>query len=165
MNRIGQKLALAFGVVLTATSVQAATITYDFTVSVDSGPLLGNEYSGVLSFDDSGLSGSGEEFLAVDNLEFSFEGVDYTETDGTPEVLFFNGDFLGLSWSADDFSFIPGFFELSEAYFAYDVDSGAGAGDISYMLFDDTTTPEPTGVVSLLALGIFGLGSLVKQKQ
>lgn len=105
-----------------------------------------------------GGPGSGEEFIIVDDFDFfNFEGVDYDETSGLSEVeaLFYDGEFLGLSFAADDFSFIPGFFALDEAYVGYDIDSGAGAADIIYKKKTTTTTsvPEPSSVLGLIFMG------------
>ncbi|WP_083305439.1 PEP-CTERM sorting domain-containing protein [Moorena producens] len=156
--------------VIHANPVNAASIIYDLEVSIDSGFLDGETYSGFFEFDDSGLTGIDEEFLSVSNISFDFDGVNYTETDGLsdPEAVFFDGDFLGLSWSDDEFSFIAGFFELSEALFTYDLPQGAGAGDIAYTLRPDTpvaSTPEPTAVFSLLALGATGCSGVLKKRK
>jgi hypothetical protein len=166
-------LGLIFAMV-NASPAQAATITYDFEVSIDSGLLLNEIYSGFFSFDNSTLSGVGEEYLSVSDLEFNFLGFDYTEADDSSffgsEVAFFDGDFLGLSFSTDtSFSFIPGFFAVDEAYFAYDVTNvGAGAGNITYSLRasqPSKSTPEPTSLITLLGLGTLAVGSQLKRKQ
>lgn len=144
-------------------------MTYDFEVSIDFGSLVGETYSGFFEFDDSGLRGIGEEFLSVSNTSFDFDGLNYSETDGFPEVLFFDGDLLGLSFSTAGFSFIPGFFDLNEAFFAYDIPGqGNGTGDVTYTLRPDTpvaSTPEPTAVFSLLALGATGCSGVFKKKK
>ena len=121
----------AVTVMMIASPAGAANITYDFTVNPTFGPLLGESYSGSFTFDDANLIGFGEEFISVDSFSFSFLGVDYTEADGAPnepEVAFFDGSFLGLGFNEDDFSFVPGFFDLSEAFFTYDLASGSGDG-------------------------------------
>ena len=99
----------AVTVMAIALPATAASITYDFTVTPDVGPLLGESYSGSFTFDDSTLIGFDAEFITVDSLSFSFLGVDYTEADGAlgePEVAFFDGSFLGLGFSEDGFSFV-----------------------------------------------------------
>ncbi|NEP52377.1 MAG: PEP-CTERM sorting domain-containing protein [Moorea sp. SIO3C2] len=154
--------------VIQANPVNAASMTYDFEVPIDSGFLVGETYSGFFEFDDSALTGLGEEFLSVSNISFDFDGVKYTETDGFPEAVFFNGDFLGLSFSTDEFFFIPGFFDLSEALFRYNTEQGTGTGDLAYTLRPDTpvaSTPEPTAVFSLLALGATGCSGVLKKRK
>ncbi len=170
-----QKLALgtaslAFSfVVFDVNPIQAATITYDFEVSIDSGSLLNETYSGYFSFDDSALSRLDYEYLSVLDLEFDFLGTKYTEEDDPyAEVEFYDGDFLGLSFSTDLFSFIPGFFDLSEAFFAYDLPEGDGAGDVTYSLRPSPpaqSTPEPTSMIGLLGLGTLAAGYKLKRKQ
>ena len=163
--------SLAFGLALINTNpTQAATITYDLQVSIDSGPLLNETYFGSFSFDDLTLTGVGDEFLPVTNLEFNFLGTDYTEADDAfgAEVEFFDGDFLGLSFSTDaTFSFVPGFFALDEAFFTYDLVQGVGTGDIAYSLRPSQppqSTPEPNSIMSLLGLGTLVASSLLKRK-
>lgn len=141
-------------------SAQAIINTYNFQVSVDSGSLSGNTYSGSLSFDDSGLTGSGDEYLSVPNIEYNFSGTNYTENDALvpPEVLFSNGNFLGLDYSTNaQFSFISGFDSVNDALFSYDVPgaTGSGLGSIDYSV---APTPVPFEVNS--TAGILLLGGL-----
>ncbi|NEP04280.1 MAG: PEP-CTERM sorting domain-containing protein, partial [Okeania sp. SIO4D6] len=118
MNNIFQKLSfVATSVVLglaviNTNPVNAASITYDFEVNNLDGSLAGETYSGFFEFDDSALTGIGEEFLSVSELSFDFLDVNYTETDGFPKVVFLDGDFLGLNFETDaEFSFIADFFD------------------------------------------------------
>lgn len=133
-------------------------ITYDFDVSIDSGSLTGETYTGFFNYDDSGLTSSGEEFIPVLSLNFNFLGENYTKDDevANTEVLFFDGELLGLSYNTDIFSVIPGFFDISESFFVYDtLVEGTGAGDILYSLRDSSASvPEPGSIFSLFALGI-----------
>ncbi len=147
--------AVASAIALSSTSAVAATLTYDFDVAIDSGDLFGETFSGSFSFDDLSVTGSDEEFIAVDSLSFDYLGVEYTEADGFAEAVFFDGDFLGLEFAAADFSFIPGLFDLSEAFFAYDGDEIGGAGDIDYTLRtgDPVKTPEPAGLLAIAMIG------------
>ena len=146
----------------------AATITYDFEVSIDSGPLLDETYSGSFSFNDLTLTGAGFEFVDVSELEFSFLEANYTETDDLDAgVEFLDSDFLGLSFKTDTFAFIPGFFNGDEAFFSYDIAQGAGAGDVSYSLQQKppvTPVPEPHSVAGILAIGFLGGIGLFKRK-
>jgi hypothetical protein len=143
--------------------VQAATIAYDFQVSIDSGPLATETYLGFLEYDNSTLTGSGSELLPVSSVSFNFLGVVYTEADDSfgSEVEFLDGDFLGLSFSTDaSFSFVPGFLELDEAVFAYDIAQGAGAGAIAYTL-RSSSVPEPSAMMGLLGLVTLGASSTI----
>lgn len=66
--KLYQKLVVAtavstFFAVMEASPLQAATITYDFKADVTSGSLLGQTFTGFLSYDDSALTGVGSEFF------------------------------------------------------------------------------------------------------
>ncbi len=179
MTNIFQKLSfvatsavLSLAVIHT-NSANAASVIYDFEVNNLDGTLAGETFSGFFEFDDSALTGIGDEFLSVSELSFDFLGVNYTENDGilSPEVLFVDGEFFGLDFSTDVvFSFLPGFFELGDAFFEYDTPGeGVGSGDITYTLRPDTpisvSTPEPTAVFSLLALGAVGCSGVLKKRK
>lgn len=144
--------------------VNAATITYDLEVNNLDGSLSGDSFTGSFSFDDDSLLGSGDDFISIDNLSFDFLGTTYTENDDNSafgaEAAFFNGEFLGLSYSTDvSFSFVPGFFSLSDSFFAYDLGSGdVGTGDLVYNLqsTNPNPVPEPATVIGLLTTAILG---------
>ena len=147
---------------INAKSAQALVNPFNFDVNIDSGPLNDNTYSGSFSYDDAGLTGVGSESTSVLNLDYTFEGTNYTEADAIPssadaEVLFKDGVLLGLSYSTNtEFSFVPGFTSTNDAYFTYDVASGAGAGDVAY-------TAVPFGVDS--TTGFLLLGGLYLTKK
>ena len=106
MTNIFQKLSFVVTTtvlslsVINANPINAASIIYDFEVNNLDSSLVGETYSGFFEFDDSTLTGINEEFLSVSELSFNFLGVNYTETDSLydTEAIFFNGDFLGLSF-------------------------------------------------------------------
>ncbi len=144
--------------------VNAATLTYDLEVNNLDGSLSGDSFTGSFSFDDDNLLGSGNEFISVNDLSFDFLGTTYTENDDNSvfgaEASFFDGEFLGLSYSTDvSFSFVPGFFSLSDSFFAYDLGSGdVGTGDIDYTIStsNPNPVPEPATVIGLLTTAILG---------
>lgn len=167
--------SLTFGLVANhAESAMAATINYDITVNNLDGSLAGNDFTGNFSFDDATLLGSGSEFLPVSDLSFEFQGTTFTEDDdnsASAEVEFFDGELLGLSYSVDaDFSFVPGFFDLSESFFAYDLGGGDnGTGDVIYTLDTDDpnpgVVPEPSIVIGLLTTVALGINSGIKNRK
>ncbi|GGA36706.1 hypothetical protein [Okeania sp. KiyG1] len=111
------------------------TIKYDFEVSPHRGPAAGNNYYGSFSFKGSKLTGRGIDFIKLDNFDFSFLDVDYSNADLLfAEAVFRDGKFLGLIASSEEFSFVSGFLDLSEAYFAYDINSNFGAADVTFSL-------------------------------
>ncbi|NET17667.1 MAG: PEP-CTERM sorting domain-containing protein, partial [Okeania sp. SIO1H6] len=170
MTNIFQKLSfIATTTVLSIAVIHtnpasAASIIYDFEVNNLDGFLAGETYSGFLEFDDSNLS--------VSQFSFDFEGVNYTEANLIdPEVLF-DDQFLGLITDVIDtdveFSFTEADPEISEpATFIYLIDGQEAGGDITYTLRQESpvSTPEPTAVFSLLALGAAGCSGVLKKKK
>lgn len=173
MNKFLTRIsAIAAGVAasLIALESHAATISYNFTVDIISGPLDGDSFSGSLAYDDAALTTSGSELVDVENLSFNFQGIDYTEADGDAAVEFIDGEFLGLDFSPNPtFSFVPGFFDLSEASFVYSVAGSGGLSNLNYTLVTDggvdTTTPEPTALLGLFAVAAFSATRLKKSAQ
>jgi hypothetical protein len=86
------------------------TLTSDFTVTITEGSLIGNQYYGSLSFNDSIITGVGEELItpANGNIMVNFTFIDrnlipktYTQLDDIfapefPRIDYENGDFAGL---------------------------------------------------------------------
>ncbi|NEQ36734.1 MAG: hypothetical protein F6K40_10775 [Okeania sp. SIO3I5] len=126
----------AFPTINTNTSnAKTNIIKYDFEVSPNLGELKEKSYYGSFSFNSSELTGKTIEFIKVDSFDCIFLGVEYSKTDLLfAEVVFRDGNFLGLTASGADFSFICGFFELSEASFAYNINSCFGAGNLTFSL-------------------------------
>ncbi len=116
-------------------NAKTSTIKYDFEVSPYRGELTEKNYYGSFSFNCSELTGKGVEFIKIDNFDFRFLDVDYGKTDLLfAEAVFRDGNFLGLTASGADFSFICGFFNLSEASFAYNINSNFGAANVTFSL-------------------------------
>lgn len=143
---------------LGATAAQAATTTYTFSGTLDSGMFNGETFNGQFSFDDAALTKTGNKFIAVDAVSLSFLGDDYTlsNASGTPEAAFADGTFQGLSFTVESsdpaFSLIPAEPNVSEAYFGYTPSAGvSGFGSVTYTL---VPVPEPETYGMLLA----GLG-------
>ena len=83
--------ALAF--VMALPSLQAATVTYDFSVAVTSGPAIGSTAFGYFSYDSASvIAGGGYNFgngLLTD-LAFALDGTSYTEATANTGSLGFN---------------------------------------------------------------------------
>ena len=166
-------LGLMIGTLVQANPVQAAA--FNFTVSIISGDLAGETAQGSFGFNETDLTGVDEEFLPVSSLQLNFRETNFTEADGLfgTEAAFLEGEFLGLSYSVEEpelsFSFVPGFFDIGEAFLAYELTTGiGGAGDVIYTVAPDTVIPEPSGVGGLfLVFGMFARKLLVfvKKKQ
>lgn len=183
---IYQKLAVATATAalslaaMEAKTVQAATIVYDFTVDVTSGPLTGTQYFGSFSYDDLTLTGTGLETLGVDeglSISFDFLGKTYNETSDIdlpdyPIVQFQDQSLLGLNFNVFYGSSFQSFAIANEVdastgavgsgggnVFAYDTDPSVafeGLGTVTYQ-----PVPEP---ISVVGLSVLGLGCLLKKK-
>jgi MYXO-CTERM domain-containing protein len=153
-----RKLALTAALLAVIPVSQAAIKSFALSGQVDSGHYTGQLYSGNFSFDDASLLNSGEEWIDVSTLSLNFLGVTWTlaDSDTDTEVRYFDGNFVGLSYSASAsspdvaFSFLPGVDDVSQAYFAYDTLQGGLSGTGSVVT---TAVPE----ASSLALALSGL--------
>jgi len=164
--------SVALAVALTtleAKPTQAAIVNYNFTVNDTSGANPG-QYFGSFSYDDSYLTGIGEENLDVSNgllsVVFDYLGTRYTEVDdidfptGTaPLVSFRDGQLLGLSYLVEDQFFIGGdldtpfvggnnFYSIVSA----DLLSANQVGTVTY-----STVPEPLAVFGTAIASAAGL--------
>ncbi|MDJ0579176.1 PEP-CTERM sorting domain-containing protein [Crocosphaera sp.] len=159
---------------INVSNVHAATITYDISGSIETGEpsLIGTNYTGQVTFDD--LT---EE---VTSVTFNILGSTFDETDAdiTPAVVFDGDIFLGLEYTVTvvDAAFELASFTLStgfdplDALFDYIPRTGdAGDGLVTYTLVDtsdtfNTSVPEPSSVISLIALGLSGVAFSLKKR-
>lgn len=165
MKHILRSSALAVLLLAALPAAQAAVQNYDFAGTLDSGVFNGQSFAGNFSFDDASnatLDFNGAAWFSVSTMNLSFLGNSYTAQNGdvAPEVAFYNGALLGLSYSfsAGDpqialVAATPG--DPAPAFLAYDTALGAsGAGSISYT----AAVPEPESYAMFLAgLGLMGL--------
>lgn len=166
-NHTWQKLtlataSLALGFIVTDYQPTQAT-TLNFEGTVDSGALVGEEYSGFFSFPENLVTGTGQEFfpefIPVSSLEMNFLDTIFTQDDDFPEVAFIGNEFVGLSFNVFNdtagnidisFSFVPGFTDVSEAQMTYDSPSfptgqGEGSGSVTFTpQASPNTVPEPS---------------------
>lgn len=158
MHSILRKTALA-ALLVAAVPAQAAIQTWNFSGAFDSGHFDGETFHGVVTFDDAALIGAGSEWLPVSSLKVQLLGDLYRgyQADWQAEVGFEDGAFLGVSASFSNgdpqFSLIPGLFDSSDAFVAYDTALGfSGAGSMVY-----APVPEPEAYALMLAgLGLVG---------
>lgn len=147
---------------------QAAPVNYNVSGAIDFGPLLGETYTGQFSFDDAPLTGSGNEFLSLASLDFTFLGNAFNQTNGavSPEAAFFDGDFLGLSFNVNtfnpNFALISGFSNVSEASFSYD--NGTGSAGFGSLVYTVSAVPEPETWTMLLS-GLALVGFVVRRRR
>ncbi|MBW4532175.1 MAG: hypothetical protein KME02_15935 [Aphanothece saxicola GSE-SYN-MK-01-06B] len=144
--------------------LKAAVVGYTFDVLIDSGPLQPNSYSGSFSYDTQTFS--------LTDFSFLFQGTPYDENDDpNASVLFDNGVFLGLEYSVNTlpaFSFVPGFFDVGEAFFAYDLEASGGQGGAGSLAFTRVLNPETSAVPGPLPLlgaaACFGYSRRLKKR-
>ncbi|MGB3514168.1 MAG: hypothetical protein WBA93_34160 [Microcoleaceae cyanobacterium] len=173
MKKIYEKLAVAgTGVVLSFGSLtmgipaQAASMTYDFSVTnIEGGIHDGSTGSGSFTFDNEGVGVPGEMVKQVSVFEFTWLGETYgvetldfeNDADG---VLFVDGVFQGLDW---DYNIGPLSWDLLTDSFIY-TDSSAlnfqfeGEGQVSYQKQEPVSdVPEPGVVLGLALISVAGL--------
>lgn len=162
MFRTYRSIVLAASLLLACGGASAATVSYEFDVSITDGPFTGAAYQGNFSFDDSPLAGTGEEELPLIDFDFFFAGAALSEADDpAATALFYDGDFLGVTYFfASPFvgalALVPGFFDVSESFFAYSNYQGIGFGTLEYSL-TPAVVPVPAALPLLAsALGAFG---------
>ncbi len=72
-------IALVFG--MTSLPAPAATIGFSFNATLLTGAFTGTNFSGTGSYDTSGSTGMGQEFLTLTTLDFTLLGVPFTRAD------------------------------------------------------------------------------------
>ncbi len=144
--------------------LKAAVIDYTFEILIDSGPLQPNSYSGTFAYESSTLQ--------LTDFGFTFQGQQYdVNSDPSASVSLTNGVFLGLEYSVStlpSFSFVPGFFDVGEAFFTYDLAAfggQAGAGNISYTKVGQSdVSPVPAPLPLLGAAACFGYSRTLRKR-
>lgn len=180
MQNLSDKFVLAIASVgvslatITASPVQAATVTYNFELNVIDGLYAGETGKGSFSYDDSTLTGEGLESLGVDEglaVQLNFLGINYTEADDVndndnpldvePLVNFADGNLLGLDLSLLKSADGP-LVLIRDRTFDIPNYSGRetlGYGSVSY----SKPIPEPSSILGVSALGMVWL--LARQKK
>lgn len=151
----------ATALALSATSAAAAEVGYSFTVTVDSGGLTGQSYSGSFSYDDAQVpvaSPFGGDLFALSSFSFAFVGGPFGAGDlDYANAVIDGGLFTGLELGDATYSFLPASGPFA-ASFAYDLGGGnAGNGSIVFTP-RVAQIPEP-GTAALLALGMMAAGA------
>ena len=163
-------LALGLTTLVTKT-VNAAIVTYDFTISPDSGVLLGNTYNGNLSYNDSSLTGANLESTGLTSFFLPFQGNTYTlTTNPTASADFSLNSFIGANFAASNATLTSGAFtlDINSAFFAYDLGGvgNSGTGTIAYTKQSTNTTAVPEGqpITALGTIVTLGLAAALKRK-
>ncbi|NES05713.1 MAG: hypothetical protein F6K22_24630 [Okeania sp. SIO2F4] len=153
------------------------TITEDSRIEVELGSktsLVDKTFDGSLTYYSLGFTGEGQESFSVSDLSFRFLGTNYTNENDIDfeffnpfsgaEVLFSDGDLLGLSFEA-------GFLSLYKDSFDFNESSGDIRGSVEYTLPQasqasaPTSVPEPSAIFGLLVFSAMGYSSKLKEKK
>lgn len=137
-----------------SSSVHAAAITADFAVDIIEGDfLVGDTFTGQVTYDDQLLTGTGTElvdpFSGLVSLSFAYVDADrsspatYTEADdaigsGFPVLTFVDGELIGLDYSVEITSDVG--FQFREEPFA--------SGDFGFFTDNFATFEFNTGTVA-----------------
>ncbi|MDB9524580.1 hypothetical protein PN498_01150 [Oscillatoria sp. CS-180] len=149
--------ALALGTTLMMAASASAASLFSFEATADFGPLDGQSFFGTVEFDDSGLTGSGNESVNLSSFNFDFLGTVFTEADDTFAVAqFSDGTFLGVDYVVDDFQLLAGFPSIADASFFYDLPTGIGSGGVTYTA-TPVSVPDPSMLGGLAVAGLVGL--------
>ncbi|MGH8215242.1 MAG: PEP-CTERM sorting domain-containing protein [Rhodanobacteraceae bacterium] len=161
---VGFVLAVTAAAISFAPVAKATPVTYDFTVNVTGGPLMGTVENGSFSYDSSSVTPGGTNSASglLTAFDFSFNGMTYDATTANTGALGFdssgNLDYFFVSSSCplctfapgtDNFTVTPGTngFIYSTATF-----NSYAFGDVTYAPAG-VPVPEP-GVLGLFAFGL-----------
>jgi hypothetical protein len=155
LPRLG--LATAFAVLMPL-SAQAAPVSMEFTIAVDSGEYAGSSFDGTFTYDTALTVGGMHELI-----EFSlvFGGETYSLASlPSPTALLWNmpaGADAGLEGAFGPFTFLAGdgVFGPSMSYDFGDITREAGFGDVSYAVVPGAV-PEPASY-ALAGIALLGL--------
>jgi len=166
------KTLIAALTLATASLGAHADAIYRFTGTTDSGSRTGEAYDGEFSIADVANDFDGS--LALLSFSMNAFGQTYLLSDADAPALayFAAGTFLGVDFSASGtgdpalrpiVTLMPGWFDPSEAYLAYDA-TGNGTEGFGSLAFERLqAVPEPT-TAALLLLGLVGAGTLRRRR-
>lgn len=173
----GAALAVVAAAMLLAPTVQAAPVTYDFTVVNLTGALAGNTYKGSFSFDSSLVQpnqwviGTG----LLSSLDFSFAGVGHTTANTNTGYLRFdgqgglNGFQFGSNCNGATCAIGPTTWIVDVPGLGFSDNTLAGdyTGQVDFSLAPSVSAvPEPDvfGVFGF-GLALLGIGALIKRRK
>lgn len=170
LSRFALVSAVSMVALVPVTGAEAVNlVTSNFEVTIDSGDLLGNTYTGSFSYDLDETPTPNDpnplfaEFNTRDlkGFNFDFENTTYTDIlDGEANFDLVTGDFLGLTYNEPtvSFSFNTGFdFDVFDFVTTFTTTNSSGLFTLS-----TATTPEPS---LLLGIGVMGAGLLFGKKK
>lgn len=168
MSKPIRQAALLIAMLAALPAAQAAVQSYSFSGEIETSSTnaySAEAFSGNFSFDDANLPSvdvNGASWFTLSAFSMNFVGTHYAleNGDAPAEVAFFNGNLLGVSYSASAFgpeiTLVPTFPNVSDpAYLTTYTSTGSfgGSGTVIY-----AAVPEPESYAMLLAgLGLMGV--------
>lgn len=154
-----------------AGTTAAATSSFSFSGSTDSGPLAGQAFSGSFAFDDAMLTAGFSGSIDLVSFSLGLAGQTYTlaSADATPTAFFEAGQFIGIDYVDVDspdtalrpaVALVPSLTgQLADAYLSYE-----GAGElVGFGSYSVSAVPEP-GQWALLLAGGLGLAATLRRR-
>ncbi|WP_422017571.1 FxDxF family PEP-CTERM protein [Roseateles sp.] len=131
--------------------------SFNFSGTVDAGPLSGQTFAGSYTFNAAQVSGSAFEQLALSAFTLNFNSVTYT-LNGSATADYADGVFLGLSYTstnaAGTLSLLSGSMDVTDAFLHFQPTTGLESSG-GYTV---TAVPEPeTWALMLGGLGAIGM--------
>ena len=138
----------------------AQTLSYDFTVDVTSGPLTGEQYTGITSVNLTDVLKDNDRIIKSPSITFDFGGVNFTDSHDvqdvdaiSPRANFQDGNFIGNTYIVSRFGRRPtdiplikdvslDGFAIDNRDFGYVVGANFYTGKVSYSL--PPTVNKPT---------------------
>ena len=169
ITRTLTSLGLALALTTLANTAHADIVNYSFSGTIDTaGPLLNQDFSGNLSYDDAQTPAPGfgnEELFDLTSFSLSFNGTTYGLSDLDYGFAVVDGLFTGLDAGSALFAFLPASAPI-DASFAFDLGQGnAGNGSVSFVARDPNpnNVPEPA-TSALLAIGLLATAARRKAR-
>lgn len=155
----------------------AQTVTYDVTINVTSGPLMGQRYIGETSLELSRVLKKRNESIQPISITFNFGDIEFTETDDvrdvdaySPRANFNDGNFEGITYIVSRFGDHPtdipqidhvsmDGFVVDNSAFGYVVGANLYSGVVNYTAPPKSpppeiqTVPEPSLWLGLVTAG------------
>ncbi len=135
--------------------------SFNFSGTIDAGPLAGQTFAGSYTFAPALVTGSSFEQIELSAFSLNFNSVTYT-LNASATADYADGVFLGLSYSFSDsshqLSMISGSFDASDAFLNYQpLLAGSPVPTASSGMYSVTAVPEPeTYALMLGGLGLVG---------
>lgn len=168
----------------------AQSVSYDFTVDITTGPLSGEQYTGITSIELTDLLNDAAESIEPVAISFNFGETEFTDIDdvrdvdaNSPKANFADGDFLGITYIVSRFGENPtdlpligntavDGFAIDNSDFGYAVGENLYRGIVSYDVspesqdLDEQAVPDVQAVPEpSLWLGLVAAGWLARRRR